>query len=78
MFYIAASTALAKLASMAAPMCCVLRDGVEKQIAAEEVVPGDIVMLRTGNNVAADMRCIEVTELKTNEAILTGKKNPKF
>lgn len=68
-----ASNALAKLASMAAPMCCVLRDGEEKHIPAEEVVPGDIVLLATGNNVAADMRCIEVTELKTNEAILTGE-----
>ncbi|KAL8454072.1 hypothetical protein Emed_000570 [Eimeria media] len=68
-----ASNALAKLASMAAPMCCVVRDGEEKQIAAEEVVPGDVVLLATGNNVAADMRCIEVTELKTNEAILTGE-----
>ncbi|KAL8449364.1 hypothetical protein Emag_003654 [Eimeria magna] len=58
---------------MAAPMCCVVRDGEEKQIAAEEVVPGDVVLLATGNNVAADMRCIEVTELKTNEAILTGE-----
>ncbi|KAL8425909.1 hypothetical protein ACSSS7_008277 [Eimeria intestinalis] len=58
---------------MAAPMCCVVRDGEEKQIAAEEVVPGDVVLLATGNNVAADMRCIEVTELKTNEAILTGR-----
>ncbi|KAL8427456.1 hypothetical protein Efla_003903 [Eimeria flavescens] len=69
-----ASNALAKLASMAAPMCCVLRDGEEKQVPAEEVVPGDVVLLATGNSVAADMRCLEVTELKTNEAILTGKK----
>ncbi|OEH74329.1 hypothetical protein cyc_04291 [Cyclospora cayetanensis] len=68
------STALAKLASMAAPLCCVLRDGEEKQLPAEEVVPGDVVLLRTGNNVAADMRCIEVTELKTNEALLTGRR----
>lgn len=58
---------------MAAPMCCVLREGEERTVPAEEVVPGDIVFLATGNSVAADMRCIDVTELKTNEAILTGK-----
>ncbi|CDJ57747.1 P-type Ca(2+)-ATPase, putative [Eimeria maxima] len=73
-----ASTALAKLASMAAPMCCVLREGKERTVPAEEVVPGDIVFLATGNSVAADMRCVDVTELKTNEAILTGKHTLSF
>lgn len=67
-----ASNALAKLASLAAPACRVLRDGKEVSLPAEEVVPGDVVLLVAGNSVAADLRCFEVTELKTNEAILTG------
>ncbi|CDJ50595.1 Ca2+ transporting ATPase, related [Eimeria brunetti] len=58
---------------MAAPSCIVLREGREQSVPASAVVPGDVVLLKTGNSVAADMRCIEVTELKANEAILTGE-----
>ncbi|PFH31327.1 putative P-type ATPase4 [Besnoitia besnoiti] len=68
-----ASNALAKLASMAAPGCTVLREGKEQTVGAVDVVPGDIVLLATGNNVAADMRCIDTVELKTNESLLTGE-----
>ncbi|OXB71504.1 UNVERIFIED_CONTAM: hypothetical protein H355_006195 [Colinus virginianus] len=68
-----ASNALAKLASMAAPGCTVLREGKVSILSAIDVVPGDVVLLETGNSVAADMRCIETCELKTNEALLTGE-----
>ncbi|EPT25301.1 P-type ATPase4, putative [Toxoplasma gondii ME49] len=68
-----ASNALAKLASMAAPGCVVVREGKAQTVGAVDVVPGDIVLLSTGNSVAADMRCIESVELKTNEALLTGE-----
>lgn len=69
-----AGDALSKLASMAAPQCRVLRNGgQEMAVDATEVVPGDVVMLGTGDNVAADMRVVMSVELKANEAILTGE-----
>eukprot|EP00917_Polyrhabdina_sp_WS-2016_P023401 GHVP01050744.1.p1 GENE.GHVP01050744.1~~GHVP01050744.1.p1 ORF type:complete len:1240 (-),score=214.13 GHVP01050744.1:1558-5277(-) len=68
-----ASNALAKLASLAAPHCMVIRDGEKKEIDAIEVVPGDICIVQTGDSLAADMRCIEIMELKCNEALLTGE-----
>lgn len=67
-----AGDALAKLASLAAPRCKVLRDGEFMEIDAIELVPGDIVKLEIGDAVPADLRCFQIAELKTNEAILTG------
>lgn len=68
-----AGDALTKLASLAAPHCKVIRNSKLLEIDAVDLVPGDIVMLATGDLIPADMRCIQVAELKTNEAILTGK-----
>eukprot|EP01069_Polyplicarium_translucidae_P003123 Polyplicarium_translucidae@DN2218_c0_g1_i4.p1 len=68
-----AGDALAKLASMAAPKCRVLRDADTSVIDAVDLVPGDIVFLEMGDNVPADVRCVEAIELKTNEALLTGE-----
>ncbi|XP_055388544.1 calcium-transporting ATPase 1-like [Condylostylus longicornis] len=68
-----AGDALAKLASLAAPHCKVLRNGEFVEIEAIDLVPGDIVKLDTGDSVPADLRCIRVSELKANEAILTGE-----
>lgn len=44
---------------MAAATSTVLRDGVEQQIAAEDVVPGDVLMLAEGDAVSADGRLLE-------------------
>eukprot|EP01053_Blabericola_migrator_P011801 Blabericola_migrator_1__11800@NODE_716_length_6749_cov_137_288387_g516_i0_p1_GENE_NODE_716_length_6749_cov_137_288387_g516_i0NODE_716_length_6749_cov_137_288387_g516_i0_p1_ORF_typecomplete_len1077_score212_70Hydrolase/PF00702_26/1_7e03Hydrolase/PF00702_26/2_6e46E1E2_ATPase/PF00122_20/2_8e03E1E2_ATPase/PF00122_20/2_3e45E1E2_ATPase/PF00122_20/3_7e02Cation_ATPase_N/PF00690_26/9_7e17Cation_ATPase_C/PF00689_21/6_8e03Cation_ATPase_C/PF00689_21/3_3e03Cation_ATPase_C/PF00689_21/3_1e15Cation_ATPase/PF132 len=68
-----ASNAMAALASLAAPKCVVLRDGFELTIDASEVVPGDLLILGTGDAVAADARLLAVQEFCTNEAILTGE-----
>jgi len=54
----------------------VLRDGVEKVIAASELVPGDVVILEPGDKIPADMRIIEENNLQTNEASLTGESMP--
>lgn len=54
----------------------VIRDGKEVIIPAREVVPGDILVLREGDRVPADARLIEVTNLRVNEATLTGKSTP--
>ena len=51
----------------------VLRDGRTKEIDSEELVPGDIVFLKSGDKVPADGRLIEAKNLKLNEASLTGE-----
>eukprot|EP01068_Selenidium_serpulae_P017219 Selendium_serpulae@DN6362_c0_g1_i1.p1 len=68
-----AGDALAKLASLAAPKCRVLRNAEESVVEAVDLVPGDVVVLNTGDAIPADIRMFEVTELMANEAILTGE-----
>jgi len=65
--------ALKKMASLKA---VVLRDGKEQQIDAKELVPGDIILLETGEKIPADSRMIEVINLQTQEAALTGESLP--
>jgi len=71
-----AEKALEALKKMTAPTATVLRDGREVQIQAREVVPGDVLLLYTGDKVAADARLIEAINLKTDEAPLTGESTP--
>jgi P-type Ca2+ transporter type 2C len=65
-----AMTALKKMAAMSAT---VLRNRMPVKLAGSEIVPGDIVILEAGNVVPADMRLIEVSRLKIEEAALTGE-----
>lgn len=65
--------ALKKLTS---PETVVIRDGVEKKIDSHLVVPGDIVVLDEGSRVPADMRLINIAELRIDEAMLTGESLP--
>lgn len=71
-----AEEALAALKKMAAPEAHVLRDGHLISILAREVVPGDVVMLETGNYVPADVRLVESVNLRIEEASLTGESVP--
>ncbi|MBM3855639.1 MAG: HAD-IC family P-type ATPase, partial [Verrucomicrobia bacterium] len=71
-----AERAIEALRQMAAPTAAVLRDGVEVQIPARELVPGDIVLLRAGDRVPADGRLIETINLRIEEAALTGESVP--
>jgi len=71
-----AEKAVEALKKLAAPKARVIRDGKETIIPAREVVPGDIIILEEGDHVPADARLIEVVELKTNEAVLTGESIP--
>jgi len=61
---------------LTAPKARVLRDGVEWVIPAREVVPGDVVLLEAGDRISADGRLLEVIDLKTDEAVLTGESTP--
>jgi Ca2+-transporting ATPase len=71
-----AEKAMEALKRMAAPTASVVREGNEEEIAASQLVPGDIVALRTGDKVPADCRIIEAVNLKTEEAPLTGESLP--
>jgi magnesium-transporting ATPase (P-type) len=51
----------------------VRRDGVERQIEADELAPGDIVLLESGNRVPADLRLLEANNLSVDESFLTGE-----
>ena len=65
--------ALQKLSSHVAK---VLRNGTVEVVASKELVPGDIVLLDTGDYVPADIRLIEAVNLKSQEASLTGESVP--
>ncbi|USN53799.1 MAG: HAD-IC family P-type ATPase [Candidatus Nomurabacteria bacterium] len=54
----------------------VLRDGVERSVAAQDIVPGDVLVVRAGMRVVADARLLEVNDLQVNEASLTGESTP--
>jgi len=71
-----AERAMEALIQMAAPEARVRRDGRVKLIPARQIVPGDILLLETGDRVPADARLIEVSNLKVNEATLTGESMP--
>lgn len=71
-----AEKAMEALAQMAAPRAKVRRESELKQIPARAVVPGDILLLETGDKVPADARLIELSNLKIDEATLTGESMP--
>jgi len=71
-----AEKALEALRKMTAPTATVLRDGKEMQLETKDIVPGDIILLYTGDKVPADARLIEAINMKTDEAPLTGESTP--
>jgi Ca2+-transporting ATPase len=71
-----AEQAVAALRQMAAAAAHVIRDGERTSIPANEVVPGDIILIEEGDIIAADARVIKSTALQTAEAALTGESLP--
>jgi magnesium-transporting ATPase (P-type) len=71
-----AEQAVAALQRMAAPAATVVRDGTQVRIPAEELVPGDILLLGEGDAVGADGRLLQVASLQMAESALTGESEP--
>ena len=71
-----AEKSLEALKKMSSPTCFVRREGKVIEIKAEELVPGDIVILEEGRTVPADLRLTETYNLKTDESSLTGESLP--
>jgi Ca2+-transporting ATPase len=70
--------ALRKLNESLAPQCRVLRDGVEKEVPAEELVPGDLLILKEGDKALADGVFRHCANLSMDESQLTGESEPVF
>ena len=71
-----AAAAMSAIRGMLAVKAAVLRDGTRASLTAEELVPGDVVLLEAGDKVAADLRLLEARNLAAQEAILTGESVP--
>ncbi len=71
-----AEQALESIRQMLSPQANVLRDGRRQTIPAEELVPGDIVLVESGDRVPADLRLLEARRFRTEEASLTGESTP--
>lgn len=71
-----AEAALASIRQMLALRAVVLRDGRRVEVPAEELVPGDVVLLESGDRVPADLRVLEARNLLVEEAALTGESVP--
>jgi len=64
------------LRSLSSPTANVVRDGSTINVSTPEVVPGDMVELKTGDTIPADIRIIEAVNFETDEALLTGESLP--
>ncbi len=71
-----AERAIAALKKLATPLVRVRRDAAIRELASPELVPGDVVLLETGNIIPADLRLLESVNLRLEEAALTGESEP--
>lgn len=71
-----AERSIEALKKLTAPMAKVKRNGIIKSINSEELVPGDIIAIETGDYVPADARLISANNLKVEESALTGETVP--
>lgn len=71
-----AEKAIAALKELTADTCKVIRNGSVTTVRAETLVPGDIVILESGDKVPGDGRLLEVVSLEISEAVLTGESKP--
>src|SRR5262245_45409953 len=71
-----AEKALESIRNMLSAEARTLRDGETRMMPAEELVPGDIVLLESGDKIPADLRLADAKNLRTEEAALTGESVP--
>lgn len=71
-----AKRAIASLQDLSAPTARVVRDGRVREVSAEALVPGDVVLLAAGDRVPADARLVETNALAADESALTGESLP--
>lgn len=71
-----ANKSAAALQEMVQTKASVIREGKEIEVSAAELVPGDIVILRSGNKIPADVRLIKSIDLHIDESMLTGESLP--
>ncbi|WP_321371849.1 cation-transporting P-type ATPase [uncultured Draconibacterium sp.] len=71
-----AQKAIESLSSVSGGQATVIRNGIRQLINAEELVPGDIVVLQSGDRVPADIRLLNVKDLQIDESALTGESLP--
>ncbi|NCJ07884.1 HAD-IC family P-type ATPase [Synechococcales cyanobacterium C] len=71
-----AENAIAALAAAITTEATVLRDGKKMQVSSVDLVPGDVVLLSSGDKVPADLRLVQVRQLQISEAALTGESLP--
>ncbi|KAL1920627.1 uncharacterized protein VTP21DRAFT_1004 [Calcarisporiella thermophila] len=72
----AAEQTLAALRNLSSPVADVVRDGKEQTVASRDIVPGDILLVKEGDSVAADARLLYISNLELDEALLTGESIP--
>jgi len=68
-----AESALKAIRRMLSPRAMVLRDGQRATIPADELVPGDVVFMQSGDKVPADLRLFRIKSLQIQESVLTGE-----
>lgn len=67
---------LFSLRRLVRPMGVVIREGKNKEVGAEEIVPGDLLTLKPGTYVSADSRVVQASRLSVDESVLTGESMP--
>ncbi len=73
-----AEKALEALKKLLPKKAMVLRNGKKREISAEELVPGDIIILEEGNNISVDARLIEAFNMRVDNSALTGESQPIY
>lgn len=68
--------ALEALKDLSSPRALVLRDEKEQRVAARELVPGDLLIIKEGDRIAADCHVVEATNLEVDESLLSGESQP--
>lgn len=71
-----AESALLALKKMIVPECTVLRDGIRSIVPTISLVPGDVVLLNSGDKIPADLRIFQTQEAAADESVLTGESVP--